>query len=639
MSTKFSQFAAAGALTGSENPVGLQSGNNVQFSMPGLVTYLQAQPLAANLVPDASNTRSLGSASEAFAQLYLGPNAAPALDSVTGDVLYYARTAAEALLTIVSYAYPPGTPDRYVTNTTPGTTDMAPALRTAISVAIAAAPGTSYVYLLGETYYIGSKVTKTLNASISLHFQGDRGKTILQSGVIGATTLELYDCELFTMDGVNFVGNSLTGASGNGNALSLRSTNYGTSNTYFPQEAYLSYVSAVGFRGNDVDDGSNAMRAAGVYISEGLANWVDYSNFQNCGAGVYFDNTYNSGVRKSTISDCDTWGIWFNSCSDGAFSIDNDINGNGLTLGVYSQVVNGISIPYGAIFADSCAYDVVVTKTKMKAQPVAVVSDLCDNVSVENCMVRLLDTASSHGVAGVWANRTIKLRVRGGSLSGIPSGTNSFHYTGIVATAGNNSGQASVSVEGTMIIPADTMDNAIHIDGNGAVNNINITVRNVTVGNATTGQTHAIAVTNCVQLSNGTFLGAIEDNTWFAGSDAGSPITTITNTVAVGSGATVAGVSIANNSDVAYNGGVITNPTGKSQNKGVITALTDTNGDLLVTHGLIGTPVTILANPEGTTPYYMSGNTGTSTTFKIRVNNASGPVVSTSVTASWWASI
>jgi hypothetical protein len=70
-------------------------------------------------------------------------------------------TAAEtaASVTPVNYFWPEGYVDRYGTNTTPGTTDMASATQTAINVANAHANGGSVYFRPGITYNWGSTVT------------------------------------------------------------------------------------------------------------------------------------------------------------------------------------------------------------------------------------------------------------------------------------------------------------------------------------------------------------------------------------------------------------------------------------------------------------------------------------------------
>lgn len=115
----------------------------------------------ANVVPSVSNTFTVGSPTVSWANIYLGPNKAPAFDPTTGNILYYAQTATEVAVgaTPVDFAYPPGYPERYGTNTTPGTTDMTAAVQAAINYA-RAAPG---VVSLGATGIL--LVTSPLNCT------------------------------------------------------------------------------------------------------------------------------------------------------------------------------------------------------------------------------------------------------------------------------------------------------------------------------------------------------------------------------------------------------------------------------------------------------------------------------------------
>lgn len=93
--------------------------------------------IAQSLIPTPTNTWSLGSPVNSWANEYLGPNKAPVLDAVTGNIGYYVRTAAEIAAAVVptNLSYPVCYVDRYGTNTTPGTTSMAAAWQAAINVA------------------------------------------------------------------------------------------------------------------------------------------------------------------------------------------------------------------------------------------------------------------------------------------------------------------------------------------------------------------------------------------------------------------------------------------------------------------------------------------------------------------------
>jgi hypothetical protein len=95
--------------------------------------------LPQSLLPAADNTYDLGSTSFAWRNVYVGAGHAPIYDSVSGNVGYYSRTAAEIANSVnpVNFSYPPGNLLRYGTNTTPGTTDMSAALALANTVAAA----------------------------------------------------------------------------------------------------------------------------------------------------------------------------------------------------------------------------------------------------------------------------------------------------------------------------------------------------------------------------------------------------------------------------------------------------------------------------------------------------------------------
>lgn len=86
-----------------------------QLNQATHVTGIFDPSAAGSLIPLADNTYDLGSSSYAWRQLYLGANHAPVLDTVTGNIGYYKRTAAElaASVTPTNYSVPPGYPKRY----------------------------------------------------------------------------------------------------------------------------------------------------------------------------------------------------------------------------------------------------------------------------------------------------------------------------------------------------------------------------------------------------------------------------------------------------------------------------------------------------------------------------------------------
>jgi hypothetical protein len=78
------------------------------------ITIGNANP-SFNIIPTVDNLFTLGSPTFSFANLYLGANHAPVLDTVSGNIGYYARTAEEvaASITPSSFSYPPGNVLRY----------------------------------------------------------------------------------------------------------------------------------------------------------------------------------------------------------------------------------------------------------------------------------------------------------------------------------------------------------------------------------------------------------------------------------------------------------------------------------------------------------------------------------------------
>lgn len=86
---------------------------------------------SANFIPTVDNTFTLGSPAFSFANLYLGPADAAAYDSVSGNIVYIARTAAEiaAGVTPSAYGYAVGDVRRYGAALDSATDDTAALIR------------------------------------------------------------------------------------------------------------------------------------------------------------------------------------------------------------------------------------------------------------------------------------------------------------------------------------------------------------------------------------------------------------------------------------------------------------------------------------------------------------------------------
>lgn len=89
-----------------------------------------------NLIPSQDNTFTLGSSSFSWANIYLGPNHAPAFDTVSGNIVYYGQTAAEIAASVVptNFAFPELNLRRYGADNT-GVQASDAAMTAAIAVA------------------------------------------------------------------------------------------------------------------------------------------------------------------------------------------------------------------------------------------------------------------------------------------------------------------------------------------------------------------------------------------------------------------------------------------------------------------------------------------------------------------------
>lgn len=119
----------------------------------------------------------------------------------------YAQTAAEtaAGVTVVNSIYPPGVIDRYGTNTTPGTTDMAGAIDAAIAQASHGGPP---VTAQDGVYYVASNITWTAGY---VNLQGGNGYIKPASGVVITLTGAIFAGPWKIFDVSNTSASSLQG--------------------------------------------------------------------------------------------------------------------------------------------------------------------------------------------------------------------------------------------------------------------------------------------------------------------------------------------------------------------------------------------------------------------------------------------
>lgn len=92
-------------------------GNTIPgFPVDNIPGGFGALPIGTNLIPAITNTYTLGNSSFSWANLYLGPNAIPVFNTISGNIGFYSQTQAEITLgvTPVNNGYPPGNAWRFL---------------------------------------------------------------------------------------------------------------------------------------------------------------------------------------------------------------------------------------------------------------------------------------------------------------------------------------------------------------------------------------------------------------------------------------------------------------------------------------------------------------------------------------------
>lgn len=140
-------------------------GNQI-WSVDNIPGGFAPSAIIASLIPAITNTYTLGNSTHSWAQLYLGASAAPAYDSITGNIGYYARTATEvtAGVTPTNFTYAPGPyidARRYGADPT-GAADSTTAIQNAINVAQATSNGATVILAPG-TFKVTSQLVISSN--------------------------------------------------------------------------------------------------------------------------------------------------------------------------------------------------------------------------------------------------------------------------------------------------------------------------------------------------------------------------------------------------------------------------------------------------------------------------------------------
>lgn len=224
--------------------------NPVQLDTTGAAIVRLGAGLAYDFVlKDQSNTTTIDSINNYTQPLYL--------TSITQALivgLLYPQTTAEVSggVTPVNLAYLPAVIDRYATNTTPGTTDMAQAVRNALSA-------NGYVLFGVGPYLIGSTIVLTGNESIiGLTSGGGKSSQLTQIVHSTGSTGALFSATSNEFGGIYIGHLDISGGNGSYAIVSAR-----------PQSMFefIHLEGASGYNGSGIQlqSGSNGATAPGSW--------------------------------------------------------------------------------------------------------------------------------------------------------------------------------------------------------------------------------------------------------------------------------------------------------------------------------------------------------------------------------------
>lgn len=164
------------------------------------------------------------------------------------------------------------------------------------------------IYMPPGNYLFNSSLTLRNGHTI---VGAGRLQTIITSGVIGDSLFKntgAYTGFIHMAD-MQLIGNSLTGASGNGHAINLIDPAI-SSGSFTPAQCVLERLYIRNFTGNDVRDNSaTAVQACGIISVDGLGNVFRDISIENCGHGIYLHLSQNCRIIECLITGCDAWGI------------------------------------------------------------------------------------------------------------------------------------------------------------------------------------------------------------------------------------------------------------------------------------------------------------------------------------------
>jgi hypothetical protein len=250
--------------------------------------------VSGDIIPSVNNTYNLGNSSFAWKNVYVGANNAPVLDTVSGNIGYYARTAAEiaASVTPTNYSYAPVQTNnavRYGADQT-GVSQSS----TALAKYFAAS---SSVVLNAGTYLLTSQLTLAPTTPLTFS-SSDLNSVIKNFGL----TINGTDVFHNSFSNLNFLGTDASNSNG----------------------MYLGHVHKA-----KIDTCSAKHFTYGLQLVYGFLANAYNCEFANNTYGFYVQNFGNSGACYScTFSNNATYGAWIKSTQKFTFyASDFEYNG------------------------------------------------------------------------------------------------------------------------------------------------------------------------------------------------------------------------------------------------------------------------------------------------------------------------
>lgn len=331
--------------------------------------------------------------------------------------------------------------------------------------------------------------------------------TIFVNKCVGKSPFNIGNSYFADFRNFTIEGNNLTGASGNGHAISMIDPDFNTG-TFKPGTAFLERVRVIQHRGLDLDYHGDSMPACGVYAANALNIVSDGLFIQNNAIGAYLYQTFEPK--------------FYNLVLDGNYlsGLIDDQNENlcistGVLLSNDSAAPSGLATLHGGATMKAGSYvhnasrGSSVMNCKIKEHRYAGVSarggsfpliqgnwflfnaDGEYEVYCENGGVRLLTNTFDLSPPTGGARSVIKLVMGGGFNDFGEISTNVFHWYG-----------------------GGAIDSLIDIDGSAASDLKGAIARNIFGDSTTPG--NACPVTDCIRVSGSANAVEIRNNRAFA---------------------------------------------------------------------------------------------------------------------------